>query len=248
MAPLRLSEGDFVLLPPNPGFGFYSDDDVQLTPTHPSNGGRVEELRHGDQDGEPTFKMLGGHFEYDPANADLLTGLLPAIVHIKRAALRLAQTIELIADEALNDRPGRDLIVDRLVEVLLIEALRFRPDDVDALARTGLLEGLADTYLARALRSVHADVARHWTVAELAREAGLSRSAFSERFTRKVGMAPMEYLISWRMALAKDLLRREDPPLEKVAAAIGYESASAFSTAFRRQVGKPPGEFARSAA
>jgi AraC-like DNA-binding protein len=82
-------------------------------------------------------------------------------------------------------------------------------------------------------------------VEELAREAGLSRSVFSERFGKKIGVPPMQYLIEWRMALAKAMLQRESPPLEIVAAAIGYQSASAFSTAFRREVGRPPSHFAR---
>jgi transcriptional regulator GlxA family with amidase domain len=128
---------------------------------------------------------------------------------------------------------------------MLVEALRFRTAEIDATLRPGLLEGLADPNLANALRCIHADVARDWSVAELARHAGLSRSAFSDRFTHKVGVPPMEYLIQWRMVLAKDMLQREPMPLEKVAAAIGYESASAFSTAFRRRVGRPPSHFAR---
>jgi AraC-like DNA-binding protein len=84
-------------------------------------------------------------------------------------------------------------------------------------------------------------------VEDLAREAGLSRSAFSERFGQKVGVPPMQYLIDWRMALAKAMLQRDALPLEAVAASIGYQSASAFSTAFRREVGSPPSHFARTA-
>jgi AraC-like DNA-binding protein len=93
---------------------------------------------------------------------------------------------------------------------------------------------------------LHADVARPWTVASLAEEARLSRTAFSERFTRFVGMPPMTYLIKWRMAVAKDILQRERLPQDVVAATVGYQSASAFSTAFRREVGQAPGEYARA--
>ena len=84
-----------------------------------------------------------------------------------------------------------------------------------------------------------------WTVAELAREAGLSRSSFFERFSRTVGLRPMEYLLAWRMALAKDMLRREGVALDEVASRVGYSSASTFSTAFSRHVGLPPGRYAR---
>jgi len=95
---------------------------------------------------------------------------------------------------------------------------------------------------------MHGDPARQWTVAQLAREAALSRSAFFDRFTRNVGLPPMEYLLAWRMALAKDLLRREEIGIAEVAERIGYGSASAFSTAFTRHVGTPPGRYARKTA
>jgi AraC-like DNA-binding protein len=93
---------------------------------------------------------------------------------------------------------------------------------------------------------MHADVARSWTVPQLARVAALSRSAFFDRFTRTVGLPPMEYLLTWRMALAKDLLRRHELALTEVADRVGYGSASAFSAAFRRYVGQPPSHFARA--
>jgi AraC-like DNA-binding protein len=195
-------------------------------------------------------KQLGGYFELDFVNRSLLRGLLPTLVHIQAsdpAARRLKRTIDSIVEEAVANRPGRDLVVDRLIEVLLVEALRFRSEGVHAIAQPGLLVGLADPLLARALRRIHSDVAHAWSVEELAKAAGLSRSVFSERFSKKVGVPPMQYLIDWRIALAKAMLQRDSPPLEAVAAAIGYQSASAFSTAFRREVGCPPSHFARSA-
>ena len=249
--PVRLAEGDFVLMPPNPGFSIYSDAEAELVHLEPAATAGLTELHHGERYCVEDFKLLGGYFCFEPANATLLARLLPALVHIRRsdsAAKRLTSAIDLITDEALGQRPGRDFVVERLIEVMLVEALRFRPDEVKALARPGLLSGLADPNLAKALRSIHADVARHWTVAELSREAGLSRSTFSDRFTHRIGLAPMEYVIQWRMALAKTLLLYECPPLEQVAAAIGYESASAFSTAFRKQVGQSPSHFARASA
>ena len=248
---LRLATGDFVLMPASRAFTIASDlacevvsIDAQRATECRASGGR-----YGDPDLEPEFKQLGGYFELDSANRSLLGGLLPALVHIQAsdpAAGRLRRTIDSIVEEALADRPGRDLVVDRLIEVLLVEALRFRTDSVDAIGRPGLLAGLADPLLARALRRLHSDVAHAWSVEELARAAGLSRSVFSERFSQKVGVPPMQYLMDWRMAVAKAMLERDAPPLETVAVAIGYQSASAFSTAFRREVGSPPSHFARS--
>jgi transcriptional regulator GlxA family with amidase domain len=152
--------------------------------------------------------------------------------------------VRLVGEEASERRAGRELVLTKLVEVLLIEALRATPGDE---APPGLLRGLADARLAPAVRQMHSQLARSWTVALLAKTAGLSRSAFFERFTRGVGLPPMEYLLAWRMAVAKDLLRREDVGLDEVAERVGYGSASTFSIAFRRHVGSPPGRYARQA-
>jgi AraC-like DNA-binding protein len=113
-------------------------------------------------------------------------------------------------------------------------------------APAGLLRGLGDVRLAEAIRKIHADPARSWTMAQLAKEAALSRSAFFDRFTRNVGMPPMEYLLGWRMALAKDLLRRREIDVAEVAERVGYGSASTFSTAFSRYVGQPPGRYSKA--
>lgn len=243
---VQLEQGDFVLLPATPGFTMASDLRIKPTRGVPVHSG---ELRHGSKTGPPTMRMFGGYFHFDRANAQVVLRLLPSMVHIRRGepgAERLRQTAELIGDETRTQRPGRESILERLVEVLLIEVLRFRPVSA-ARQERGLLAGLADPPLARALHRIHVDVARRWTVADLARVAGMSRAVFAERFTRTVGMPPMQYLLEWRMALAKDLLRRERPPLADVAERVGYQSASAFSTAFSRLAGCSPSDFARAA-
>ena len=131
------------------------------------------------------------------------------------------------------------------MEVLLIEALRATSTDD---ARPGLLRGLADPRVGPAIREMHRQLSRAWTVTELAKAAALSRSAFFERFTRVVGLAPMEYLFAWRMAVARDLLRSEALSVTEVAERVGFGSSSAFSTAFSRHVGQPPSHYARTAA
>jgi AraC-like DNA-binding protein len=242
---IELREGDFVLLPETPGFTLATDlalPPALVSPVH------SREARHGAQAGAATMRMLGGFFHVDRTNAQLLVKLLPPAVHVRReepGAGRLRRIVELIGEEADTDRPGRELILERLVQVLLVEALRFRSASA-AREERGLLAGLSDPALARPLREIHGDVARRWTVAELARTAHMSRAVFAERFARKVGMPPMQYILEWRMALAKDMLRGERPPLVTVAERVGYQSASAFSTAFARLTGCPPSEFARS--
>jgi transcriptional regulator GlxA family with amidase domain len=180
---------------------------------------------------------------FDSPDAALLVSLLPALLHV-RGVERLSVLVQLVAEESRQRRSGRELVLTRLVEVLLIEALRSTSGED---APPGLLRGLADARLAPALRQMHAKLARPWTVAQLARTAALSRSAFFERFSRSVGLAPMEYLLAWRMSVAKDLLRRRELGLAEVAARVGYGSASTFSTAFSRHVGQPPGRYARQA-
>jgi AraC-like DNA-binding protein len=248
--PVELTEGDFILLPTGPGFVIASDpcaerDQMETCRTTAD----LAETHYGPSTGKPDFQLLGGYFGFSEPNSEVLTQMLPVQIHIKcgdNTARRIADTISSLRSEVLDQRPGRDLIIRRLVEVMLIEALRYRPGESEASARVGLLNGLADDRLGRALTSLHANVAHPWTVASLADEARLSRTAFSERFTRLVGMPPMTYLIKWRMAVAKDILRRERLPQEIVAATVGYQSASAFSTAFRREVGQAPGEYARA--
>ena len=248
----RLQAGDFVLMPPTPHFSICSDPKAELQPVVPHGIGDVPSDRHhGDSNGEPDFELLGGYFWFDPANAAMLPYLLPSLLRVRGgeiASMRLQATIELLTEEATTDRPGRELIVPRLVEVILIEALRFASQDVAIRPPAGLLEGLADANLASALRAIHANASRRWTLAELARNSGLSRSSFCDRFARKVGMPPMEYLFRWRMALAKEMLRGDGVPLEKVAVRLGYQSASAFSAAFSRAFGLSPSQFARSIA
>jgi len=239
---LTLEAGDFVLLPATPGFtmsGFEAVKPVRFDPKVTST--HVGEVRHGTRGGHPDVRLLGGWFAFDSPDAALLVSLLPALVHV-RGAERLSVLVRLVAEESSERRSGRDLVLTRLVEVLLIEALRSTPGED---APPGLLRGLADAHLASAMRQMHGQLARSWTVAQLAKTAALSRSAFFERFTRTVGLPPMEYLLAWRMAIAKDLLRRQDCGLAEVAERVGYGSASTFSTAFSRHVGQPPSRFRR---
>jgi AraC-like DNA-binding protein len=240
--PVTLEAGDFVLLPATPGFSLSSFAPARpqrLDPRAASTS--AAEVRHGTRGGRPDVRLLGGYFVFDSPDAALLVSLLPAMVHV-RGVERLAVLVRLVGDESLARRSGRELVLTRLVEVLLIEALRATSGDG---APPGLLRGLADARLAPAIRHLHAQLARPWTVVELARTAALSRSAFFERFTRTVGLPPMEYLLAWRMAVARDLLRRGDLGVAAVAERVGYASASTFSTAFSRHVGQPPGRYAR---
>ncbi len=241
---LKLEKGAFLLLPSTPAFTLSSHPGIACEPRNPMD----VPVRHGEQEGEADFESLGGTFRIEAVNAPLLLTLLPRMIHVPPSegrSVRLGRLIDLIAEECGGDEPGKDMILQRMLEVLLVEALRWnglaRDED-----RAGFLHGMRDPALARVLAAMHADVRADWTVAGLARIAGQSRSAFAARFAAVLGCGPIEYLVRWRMALAKDALVRGVKTLDRIANEIGYESASAFSTAFRKRLGCPPGQFARA--
>jgi AraC-like DNA-binding protein len=240
---VTLQAGDFVLLPATPGFtmsGFEPVSPKRIDPkVTPAPSG---EVRHGTRGGRPDVRLLGGYFVFDSPDAGLLVSLLPALIHV-RGVERLSILVKLLAEESCGRKSGRELVLARLVELLLIEALRSTAGENTP---SGLLRALADAQLAPAMRQMHGQIARSWTVAQLAKRVGLSRSTFFERFTHTVGLPPMEYLLAWRMAVAKDLLRRQDIELARVAERVGYSSASTFSTAFSRHVGQSPSRYART--
>jgi AraC-like DNA-binding protein len=242
-SPLALEAGDFLLLPSTPAFTLSSlapATPVQVRP--PALPARSGDIRHGRRSGAPDVRMLGGYFMFDSPDAHWLLSLLPERVHI-RGIERLSQLVRLVGDEANHDRAGRELILTRLVEVLLVESLRTvsTPE-----APAGLLRGLADPRIAPALRGLHGDPTRAWTMPLLAREVGMSRSALFERFTRTVGCTPGAYLLAWRMTLAKDLLQRGELGVAEIAERVGYRAPATFSTAFARHVGLPPRRYASS--
>lgn len=239
---IELASDDFILVPAAYDVAMSSivpppADLPEAVPTVLGAG----EFRIGDRDGLPDVKMLAGHCSFGSPDAALLVSLLPHVVHV-RGEPRLATLVQLVRDEFHDRRPARDVILTHLIEVLLIEALR---STGGAPASPGLVRGLADERLAVTLRRMHESPARAWTVAQLAKEAALSRSAFFQRFSRAVGVAPIAYLLNWRMALARNMLRHNKAGIAEIAEHVGYGSASAFSVAFARHVGLPPARYAR---
>jgi len=239
---LTLQAGDFVLVPASHAFALSSiapvaEDAPDNVPVAITPG----EFRIGSTDAPADVVYLVGHFFFDAPDAPLLVSLLPSLVHV-RGQQRLSTLVQLVTEESRAARLARDVVLSRLLEVLLIEALR---STADTAAAPGLLRGIADERLCAAIRAIHANPEQPWTVALLANESALSRSAFFARFQRAVGMAPMAYLLTWRMALGKKLLQEKPTGIAEVAQRVGYGSASAFSVAFTRHVGLPPTRYAR---
>lgn len=239
--PMILEQDDFVLIPSAFNFTISSLE----PPSGPEDTPHVVlprgEIRHGDQHRPPDVQMLVGYCVFASSDVQLLVSLLPRLVLVRNKP-RLATLVELVREESYEQRPAREIVLARLLEVLLIEALR---STAGTTASPGLVRGLADERIAVALRLMHERPTSAWTVAQLAREAAMSRSAFFERFSRVVGVTPMEYVLGWRMALAKELLCREDVTVAQVAEQVGYRSPSTFSVAFSRYVGLPPTQYAR---
>lgn len=194
-------------------------------------------------------RFLAGYFTFAAENADLLANLTLPLIHIHAdqvAAGRLGVLLQLLGEEAGNNRPGRALVLDRLLEITLVEVLRERPGSVDTM-RPGLLKGLRHPQMSVALKLIHKDAKYPWTVSELARRSAMSRSAFAAKFSETVGVPPIDYLAGWRMSLAKAALASATQPLSDIAELAGYKSVSAFSTAFSRALGCSPTAYSRHA-
>lgn len=240
--PMTLQAGDFVLVPAMHDLIITTvdapPDVVAVMPVEISPGC----FRIGNQDEPITLRMQVGHCSFASPDAELFVPLLPQIVLV-RDEPRLAALIQLVDGETRAQRPARDLVLQRLLEVLLIEALRSGGETASA---PGLARGLADDRLATSLCALHARPEFPWTVPKLAAEAALSRSAFFARFSRTVGLPPMEYLLAWRMALARRLLKGHELGMDQVAERVGYSSASSFTVAFARHTGISPARYART--
>jgi len=186
--------------------------------------------------------LTGGRFTFHEPCPHLLSNFLPKVVHIKAAsksAKFLRRVLTRLADELDHEDVGKPLMINHLAQVALLGALRAHME-TDGPASQGWLAALADERIGKALRLMHDDVARRWTVADLGQAVGMSRSKFALRFKKFVAAGPLEYLLNWRMGLAIQMLRKSDKPISTIAFTVGYESESAFSTSFKRVVGTPP--------
>jgi AraC-like DNA-binding protein len=197
----------------------------------------------GDPAAGGTATFFCGAYRFE---GDLYHGLLdalPELVSLRPAAgSPLRATLDLLATEMLLDAPGQQTLLDRLLDVVLVQSLRDHFSSACARAPVWFRASV-DERIGPALRALHDDPARHWTVAELADAAAMSRSAFARRFTDLLGVAPLAYLTDWRMALARERLRDSSATLASVAASLGYASEFSFAAAFKRHSGTAPGRW-----
>jgi AraC-like DNA-binding protein len=207
---------------------------------------RYEVLRHGG--GGALTRMMCGAVRFDHPAARNLVALLTEIIYLDAAStpdlVWMQGTLALIAAETKHLRPGGEAVITRLADVLIIQAIRWWME-TDPSAQTGWLGALRDEQIGRALSLIHGDPARAWTVAALADELAMSRSAFAARFTELVGEPVMQYVTRWRMRVAVNTLQDEGATVAQLADRLGYRSEAAFARAFKRVTGVAPGSIKR---
>jgi AraC-like DNA-binding protein len=248
---LVIGAGEIVLLPRNDLHLIGSD--LSLPPVagsdviHPPKDGGLFSIHHGGT-GRRT-RMVCGFLGCDSAKGNPVISTLPPLLKLNVAqggsAEWIRSTFEYAAQEVSIGRPGSETVLAKLSELLFVETVRryaeTLPDD-----QTGWFAGLRDPYVARALALLHRDIALRWTVDDLGREVGLSRSALADRFIRLIGVPPMHYLANWRMQVATQKLRNSTVSLAQVAEIVGYDSEAAFSRAFKKAFGTAPATWRRS--
>jgi AraC-like DNA-binding protein/mannose-6-phosphate isomerase-like protein (cupin superfamily) len=248
--PRPLRQGDLVLVPHGEGHRLASEPGLPglklVDVPREEVSERYEILRQGGG-GAPTRVVCGTVRFYHPAAQNLIN-VLPRVISVGTIDSPrldwLQSTLRFLAAEARELRPGGETVITRLADILVILAIRSWIELAPA-ARTGWIGGLRDRQIGRAIRLIHREPARRWTVALLAGEAAMSRSAFVARFTNLVGEPPMRYVARWRMHLAIEWLKTDGASVGEVAMRLGYQSEAAFSRAFKRFVGVSPGAIRR---
>jgi AraC-like DNA-binding protein len=245
--PLALNSGDCFLLPGGRPFRLGSDLRLPPSDAHtlfpPVHPGGVVKLNGGGD-----FFLVGSRFFLAGQHTDILLNMLPAVVHVHSKADRAATRwcVERMMQELRDRQPGGHLMAQHLAHMMLVQALRAHMTQGKR-AGVGWLFALADQQMGAAIAALHAEPGRRWTLQVLAQHVGMSRSAFAQRFKATVGTSPMDYLTRWRMTLAGDRLTYSKDAVVGIALSLGYESESAFSTAFKRVMGCSPRKFSHDA-
>jgi len=251
MPPLRLAAGDVVVVPMGDAHVFCSTPGMRAPPNldlyyRPADHQLPFLVGPRGGDGERT-RLICGYLGCDARPFNPVLHSLPRLLHARAAdgAGGMAQLFRLAADETATPRPGGETVLSKVAELMFVDVVRRHIETLPPDA-SGWLSGLRDPHVGAALALLHGRPAEAWTVERLARDVGLSRSTFADRFAHFVQDSPMHYLTQWRMQLATRLLERQGVGIAQVAAEVGYESEAAFNRAFKNCVGAPPGAWRRS--
>jgi AraC-like DNA-binding protein len=244
--PMALAGGDLVLFPrgcrhqfsDSPSSPIHKLDSVLLQPH-----GRCPRIQRGGK-GALTSLICGG-LSFDRGAPNPVVQALPELVLVRSEQARTVPGLEPLvrsfAAEAGSDRPGAELVAGRLAEILFVQVVRAWADGLPADGSSGWIRALQDPQISRAIGAIHQAPGARWSVADLAKEAAMSRSSFAARFTELLGEPPLRYVTRWRMAMAARALREGAQSTKEIAERFGYESQAAFTKAFRREVGTTPG-------
>ena len=249
----RLEEGDVVMYPQGDAHVLASDERVAPTPVGgllpPITEDEPMVVRHGG--GGSLTRLVCGFVHCDEGVFNPLSAGLPKVLCGRGSgagsASSLRGLLQLALSEAATPRAGTTTLLTRLTELMFVEVLRTFMESLPS-EQTGWFAGLRDPFVGRALQRLHAEPARDWTVDDLGRAVGLSRSALVDRFNALLGQPPMTYLTQWRIQLATQYLRDSHASVATIAEQVGYASEAAFNRAFRRTVGKPPATWRREVA
>jgi AraC family transcriptional regulator, activator of mtrCDE len=247
--PIEMAAGDFVLVPGGASH-VLADQPIRNAPlletVMESVGYRGESvLAVGRGDPSAATQLVCGHLTFSEGADHAILRALPAVVRIsaERRVKRIwfNEVLGLLVRQVFKDEPGALAAVTRLSEILFIEAIRFASDEAPELKR--LLKGFADARIGRAIALIHKEPARAWTVENLAREVGMSRTRFAHDFQDLIGMGPVSYLIEWRLQRAAVALQTSHRTIAEIAYASGYSSQAAFARTFRERFGRSPKAF-----
>jgi AraC-like DNA-binding protein len=250
--PVRLEAGDIIVFPQGDAHVLSSAPGMRYRPD-------LDLLSKAGETQLPFGVTFGGN---GPEGAHIVCGFLgcesrpflpllstlPRMLHLRAASVPengwLGSFIRAAVDEASNKRSGGEGVLSRLSELMFIEVVRRYVESLPS-EQTGWLAGLRDRHVGQALNLLHGNPSRAWTLDQLAKDVGLSRSVFVERFSHFVGQPPMQYLAEWRMQIAAGLLTQSSDNVASIASAVGYESEAAFSRAFKKVLGQPPAAWRR---
>lgn len=242
--PVEIAAREAVILPRNDVHRMGSNLGLPAVDSHDiiqASADSLATIRHGG--GGARTRIVCGFLGCRRLDDNPLIAALPPLLHLNTregsAAEWIRASFEFAADEIAAGRAGSDTVLAKLSELLFVEAVRRHVDALPA-CEMGWLAGLRDRFVGRTLALIHARVAEPWTVDDLAREVGLSRSALAERFTRVIGEPPMHYLAHWRLQVAAQRLGTSHDAAAQIAFEVGYESEAAFTRAFKRRFGAPP--------
>jgi len=265
--PIKLKRGDIIMLPQGDAHVMSSAPGMRAN----SSLGSFLEMKHQyrpfriayDGDGDPEVTPSARGFAHSPDRAPTTTlvcgfigcdtrpfnpllATLPRLLHLPESGRGTLseQFVNLAAAESTSKRPGSEALLERMSEMMLVDAVRRHVDNMPDQS-TGWLAGLRDRFVGRALALLHEKPAAEWNIDDLSKQVGLSRSALHERFVELIGQPPMQYLTNWRMQLASRLLRETQSSVAAIALEVGYDSEAAFARAFKRLVGTPPAAWRR---